>query len=77
MTSLLDEAAELAPRVGGQCGVARLAASLAEPERSQVIELVESSYSAVAVATVFKRHHWDVGEYTVNRHRRGVCRCRA
>lgn len=74
--SLLEEAAALAPTIGPKCSVAVLLDSLTETEQAQVVELLDSTYSAQTVVNVLQAHKWTgVRKYTVERHRNRECRC--
>ena len=63
-------------RPGGKCQIAELVNGMSPKERQEfeeVLALPEIQHSAISA--VLKRRGIDVKEYTISRHRRGLCGC--
>lgn len=78
--SLLDDlsAPSLATPMGPRCTVPRILEKLDEPERSAVQAEIEGDrLTGHELSDRLGRHGIDIGYYSINRHRRRDCRCRA
>lgn len=73
--SLLDEARIVASPPGSRCSVALLTSRLDETERAELAEAIASDVSANAIAKALKGRGYDIFYQSINRHRRGDCKC--
>ena len=74
--SLADEARAFGRGPGGQCGVAKLLATLGQPEQAELEDALASSVSAARLAKAIKGRGWlYTSDQSLQRHRQGVCRC--
>ena len=74
--SLLDEARALTVRKGPPCAVESL--YIHKPElAAQMREALASEVKATAIAAALKARGVDITAHTIQRHRRGECRCPA
>lgn len=75
---LIDEIRkhQLQNRPGGKCQIAELVNGMSPKERQEfeeVLALPDIQHSAISA--VLKRRGIDMKEYTISRHRRGLCGC--
>ena len=74
--ALADEAASLAARPGGTCSVGLL--QRLNPDLGAELDAaLATNVSAYAISEALKARNIDIGGFTLNRHRRGVCKCRS
>ena len=79
-TTTMGLAARLAggppPRKDLRCAVGRLIVSLDEDEADALRSaLDDESWQGVEIAKVLAEEGHDIAYYSVNRHRRGLCKC--
>lgn len=59
-----------------QCGIGSLLDRLEADDRRDVVAALEDmSIPSTVIARVLQRRGWQVSDYTLNRHRRGSCKC--
>lgn len=77
--SLLDDlAAPVTTRKGPQCTVGRLLTILSPIERDRLQEALDNpEWTASGLTRVLVKHGTPMAPQTVQRHRRGECRCRS
>jgi hypothetical protein len=75
--SLADEALRGRTRKGPGCDTGLLLDRLTEPDRSELLEaLADPTVQATALARVLRARGYDIGSWSLQRHRREACRCR-
>ena len=74
--SIMDEIAQVSDVVHhGPIGCAERAVKDHPEHRDDILSAFASDYSSTVVARVLRGRGIDVSDYTVQRHRRGDCRC--
>lgn len=76
MSLLEDLAVPHASGIGPRCYVAKMLLRLDEPERSAVrTEVMGDRLDGKELAKRLQSHGIDIAGHSINRHRRGECRC--
>lgn len=73
--TLLAEAQAAQGRIGGQCSVASLLERLDPTEQAELLEALNADVQAKALSRAMKDRGWDIAAQTIQRHRRGDCKC--
>jgi hypothetical protein len=73
--SLLAEAAALASRKGGTCGVSVLEQTLDPAERAELLEALTSTVEGSAISKALAARGYHVKPNAIQRHRRQDCAC--
>lgn len=74
--SLADEARASVTRKGGRCETGLLLDRLGEPDRSELLEaLTDETVEGSALSRALKGRGVYISQYSLQRHRRGACRC--
>jgi HJR/Mrr/RecB family endonuclease len=60
---------------GTECRVATILRALDKAERAELVEALQSSFAAAAIARALTKMGHDCGPTTITRHRRGDCVC--
>lgn len=71
----LSEIAKLQRRRGSKCSVPGAIAKLPTAKRRMLEAALESDLTATAISEWLRGLGVELSEWTVNRHRRGGCRC--
>jgi len=74
--SLLAELREASIPTGPPCGVSTILALMDPVDRAELVEALASiQYKGSKIAEVLNRRGFDINGQTIQRHRRGLCRC--
>lgn len=75
MPSLADHLAAAHTNRGSRCTMAKLLESLTDPDRDALVKAMGSEMPGQAIARALRAAGHEISGTTVQRHRRGDCRC--